>query len=391
MSRCLVRLFWLCSVFAVLPSYADDPASACASASCGSNWVYFGTRANGPGQGIFAARFDAKSGHLSPIGLVADITRPSWLIAHPRLPVLYAVSDIGNDGLSEASVFSLAADQATGKLSVMNSVGSGGGGATHLAIDAESNSVFVANYASGRVSWLPALPDGRLGMALSVQSNYGIGPHRRQAAPHAHGVAVDPTHRFVVAADLGADRLFVYRFDTTTHQLTPAAIPFASVPPGSGPRHLVFHPKGRFLFLVTELTAEVVSYRWDAKRGRLQHVQTLPVDEPAFKGQKSAADIEASSDGRYVYVSNRGADSMVVYAVSSQTGTLREVQRIPSQGQTPWSFSLDPSGHWMLVANHGSNSIAVFAVDPTTGELRATQESLAIVQPSNVTFLHAGD
>jgi 6-phosphogluconolactonase len=141
------------------------------------------------------------------------------------------------------------------------------------------------------------------------------------------------------------------------------------------------------VFVVTELTAEIVSYRWDAKRGRLKPVQTLPVDEPTFKGQKSAADIEVSVDGRYLYVSSRGADSMVVYAVNAQTGMLREVQRVSSQGQTPWSFSLDPSGRWMLVANNGSNSIAVFAVDPKTGELKATSETLAVTQPSNVTFL----
>ena len=363
----------------------------CSGIAYGSDLVYFGTRASGPGQGIFAARFDATSGHLSALGLVSDITRPTWLIAHPTLPVLYAVSEVGNDGVSEASVFSLAADKATGGLHSLNSVGSGGGGATHLAIDAASNSLFVANYGTGQVAWLPMLPDGRLGLAMAVESNYGTGPHRRQAAPHAHGVAVDPSHRFVLAADLGADRIFVYHFDPATRQLTPADPGFVAVSPGSGPRHLVFHPGGRFVFVVTELTAEVVSYRWDAKRGHLQHVQTLSIDEPAFTGEKSAAHIEASHDGRYVYVSDRGTNSMVAYAVSSQSGKLSEVQRISCQGKTPWSFSLDPSGRWLLIANSGSNSIAVFSVDPDTGKLTATPESLSIAQPSNVTFLRAAD
>jgi 6-phosphogluconolactonase len=376
MLRRLVLLIWICCV---------------SGGACGGDLVYFGTRAGGPGQGIFAARFDATNGHLSPIGLVADITRPTWLIAHGTLPMLYAVSEVGNDGLSEANVFSLAADKTTGELRIMNSVGSGGGGATHLAIDAASNTLFVANYGTGQVGWLPILPDGRLGLAMAVESNYGTGPHRRQAAPHAHGVEIDPSHHFVLAADLGADRIFVYHFDLAIRQLRPADPAFVSLSPGSGPRHLVFHPNGRFLFVVTELTAEVVSYRWDARHGRLQHLQTLSVDEPAFNGEKSAADIEASHDGRYVYVSDRGANSMVVYAANPQTGKLIEVQRISCGGKTPWSFSLDTSGRWILVANYGSNTIDVFAVDPDTGKLAAAQESLSITQPSNVTFLRAGD
>lgn len=390
MLRSLILTMALGAAFAVLPSHADDQASACASASCGTDWVYFGTRHSGEGQGIYAARFDAKSGHLSPIGLVADIARPTWLTAHPKLPVLYSVGEFNRDGAVESRVFSLTADPVTGKLTIMNNVASGGIGANHLAVDDEGKEVFAASYGSGHVSWLPALPDGRLGMALSVQSNYGKGPNSRQATPHAHCVAIDPTHRFVLAADLGADRIFVYRFDAATHQLTPAPTPFMDVAPGSGPRHLVFHPNGRFLFLVTELTSEVVSYRWDAKRARLQYLQTLPMDETTFSGQKSAAHIATSHDGRYVYVSNRAAHSLLVYAVNSQTGKLTEVQRISSEGQTPWDFSIDPSGRWMLVANFGSNSINVFAVDPASGKLTATQESLAVTQPSNVTFPRIG-
>jgi 6-phosphogluconolactonase len=349
--------------------------------------VYFGTRADG--QGIVAARFDATSGHLTPIGLVAQIQRPTWLIAHPSLPVLYSVSEAGNDGMTEGRIYSFAADKATGQLQVMNNVGSGGGGATHLAIDLPSSSLFAANFGTGQVSWLPILPDGRLGLALSVQSNYGTGPHRRQKSPHAHGVAVDPSHGYVLAADLGADRLFVYRFDPATRQLTPAPTPYVSVAPGSGPRHLIFHPNGRFVFLVTELTAEVIAYEWDAKRARLHQVQIQALDEPDFKAEKSASHLELSRDGRYLYVADRAASSLIVYVVNERTGRLREVQRIPSQGQVPWSFALEPSGRWLLVANHGSNSIAVFAVDPDTGKLTVAQESLQVTQPSNVTFLAA--
>lgn len=374
--------FWF--ALTVVPAQAQESAPACASDACGTHWVYFGTRSTEAGNGIVAARFDANSGRLSSIGVVAEVRRPAWLLAHPELPVLYSVSEISG----ESRVFAFSRDHATGKLNPINSVASGGGGATHLAFDAAAKALFVAHYGTGHVSWLPTADDGRLGIPNSVQSNYGVGPNQqRQTSPHAHGVVVDPSRRFVLAADLGADRVFVYGFDPTTRQLVPAPSPFTSAAPGSGPRHLTFHPDGEFLFLVTEMAAEVVSYRWDAQQARLHHLQTLPMDEPTFTGQKSAAHIEISRDGRFVYASNRGADTIAVLAVSPKVGTMRLVQRASAQGRTPWDFSIDPSGRWMLVANTNSNAIAVLAVNPETGELTPTQETMTVPQPSNVTFI----
>lgn len=366
-------------VFAAAPSRAAE------------HWVYFGNRSTEPGQGIAAARFDSKTGRLTPAGVVADVNRPTWLLAHPTLPVIYAVSDPTGEAQSESNVFAFSADKATGKLSTLNNVASGGGGATHLTFDTESKSIFVAHFRTGHVSWLPVADDGRLGDLYAKQSNYGTGPHRRQTSPHAHGVVVDPSHRYVLAADLGADRVFVYRFDTATHQLTSGTPPFVSLAPGSGPRHLAFHPSGRFVFLVTELSADLVSYRWDAESGALQQVQIVPMDEPSFAGARNAAHIQASSDGRFVYASNRGANSMQVYAVDEQTGRLTEVQRISATGKTPWDFSLDPTGRWLLVANNASNSINVFSVDPASGKLTPGEAWLPINQPSNVTFLPAAN
>lgn len=379
MWRVLLMTMVLCSVFAAAPSRAAE------------QWVYFGNRSAEPGQGIVAARFDSKSGRLTPVGVVADVSRPTWLLAHPTLPVLYSVSEPVGDTPGDSSVISLGADKATGKLSVLNSVASGGGGATHLTFDADSKSIFVAHFRTGHVSWLPVADDGRLGDLYAKQSNYGTGPHRRQTSPHAHGVVVDPSHRYVLCADLGADRVFVYRYDTATHQLTPGTPPFVSLAPGSGPRHLAFHPSGKFVFLVTELSADVVSYRWDAKSGTLQQVQIVPLDEPSFTDTKNAAHIQTSRDGRFVYASNRGASTMQVYSVDQKTGKLAEVQRISATGKTPWDFSLDPSGHWLLVANAGSNSINVFSVDPSTGKLTPGEAWLPMSQPSNVTFLPAAD
>lgn len=375
----LLRLcgFWLS--LSVMPAHAEGQGGGATT-----QWVYFGTRSTEAGQGIVAARFDTKTGRLSSVGMVAEVLKPAWLLAHPKLPVLYSVSE-PKDG---SRVFAFARDAATGKLTLINSVASGGGGATHLTFDAAAKALFVAHYGTGHVSWLPTADDGRLGIPNSVQSGYGTGPNQqRQTSAHAHGVAVDPSGRYVLAADLGADRIFVYGFDPATRQLVPAPQPFASAGPGSGPRHLTFHPNGQFLFLVTEMEAEVVSYRWDAKQARLEHIQTLPMDEPTFAEQKSAAHIAISRDGRFVYASNRGANSIAVFAVNSKDGTMRLVQRISSQGKTPWDFSLDPTGRWMLVANTNSNSIAVFSVNSETGELTATQETLSVTLPSNVTFI----
>jgi len=374
--------FWLS--LSVVPAHAEGQAPACADDSCGTDWVYFGTRSTEAGQGIVAARFDAKTGKLSSIGKVAELTKPAWLLAHPKLPVLYSVSEVSG----ASSVYAFSRDPASGKLTLINSVASGGGGAAHLTFDEGAKALFVAHYGTGHVSWLPTADDGRLGIPNSVQSNYGTGPNQqRQAAPHAHGVAVDPSHRYVLAADLGADRIFVYGFDPATRQLVPAAHPFGSSSPGAGPRHLTFHPNGKFLFLVTEMFSEVVSYSWDAKTARLQHIQTLAMDEPGFTEQKSAAHIAISRDGRFVYASNRGAHTIAVFAVNAKDGTMKLVQRISSQGKIPWDFSLDPSGRWMLVANTNSNAINVFSVNPDTGELTATQETMSVTLPSNVTFI----
>ncbi len=356
--------------------------------------VYFGTRSTEPGRGIFAGRFDAQTGQLTLIGEVAALEQPTWVIAHPQLPVLYSVSEVGNDGLSEASVSSLAVDRSTGRLQLLNTVGAVGGGTTHLAMDPVSRTVFAANFGSGQVTWFPTASDGRLGMPWAVLSHHGSGPTLpRQAAPHAYGVEVDPSRRYALVTDMGADGIFVYRFDAATRQLAPAPTPFIPATPGSGPRRLKFSPDGRFLFMITELTAEVVSYRWDARRGRAQYIQSLPTNSPQFTGPtgtNNGAHIDVSPDGRYVYTSNRVENTLVVHAVDPRNGVLREVQRIASNGQNPRAMTLHPGGRWLLVTNNASNSIAVFAVDPATGML-SLNSSMAVPSPASVAFIAPGN
>ena len=376
----------LCVGLAGLQAHADDKTS---------ELIYIGThgtskaeqeQGKGSQQGIYAARFDTKTGKLSPLGLQIELERATWLVTHPRLPVVYAVADSGGGMSVESNIHSFTVDQASGKLTQLNKVGAGGLDATHLDLQAASNTLFVANHGSGDVTALPLQPDGSLGKVASGQKTFGTGPHRRQKMPQPHGVAAYPAH--VLVADFGADRIFVFGFDGATRALTPAQIPYESTPAGSGPRHLLFHPNGKFLYVDTELTAELRAYRWDTNKAQLQPVQAQSLYPADYSGaEKSAGEIAFSRDGRFLYVSLRGdQDSIVVYAVNEAAGTLKEVQRIASQGKMPWSFGIDPTARWMLVTNEASNSVTVFSVDAKTGRLSATGESLAIPKPVTVAF-----
>jgi 6-phosphogluconolactonase len=366
--------------------------------------VYIGTHGMRDGDkpgtqhGIYAARFDTGTGQLTPLGRVADLDRAAWLVRHPKLPVLYAVALEGNDLEAEATAVSFEVNAADGKLRELNRVGVGGTDATHLDLDAASSTLFSANHRSGSVSAVSIQADGTLGRVSSVQKNYGTGPRPRQSAPHAHGVAVDGSHRYVLSADFGADRLFVYRFDPATRALSPADPPFAALPPGFGPRRVVFHPNGRFVYLAGELTAEVRAYGWDPVTGKLQTIQTFSPFKPDFIGEKSAAEVVVSRDGRFLYLSLRGdANSIVVLAIDPGKGTLTEVQRTPSLGRTPWSFAIDSGGGWMLVTNAGwptakswgnnvSGTVNVFKVDRASGKLSPTSESMSLPEPVTVVF-----
>ncbi len=365
---------------------APSAPSTCGPAVCGAELVYVGTHQKAGDPSLFAARFDPGTGKFSPLGPVSRIEHPTWLAADPHRPVLYAVSELGDDGRTEGKVSSLAIDRATGQLQLTSTVGSRGAGAAYLALDNASRTAFVANYGTGQVAALPILPDGALGEAASVQAGYGSGPTARQSGPHAHGIAVAPDGRFILVADLGADRIFVYRFDVGARTLTPADPAYEAVAPGSGPRHLVFSPNGRFVYLISELSSQIRSCRFDPVRGRLDLLQTISTVAPEFRGGNRAAEIISSVDGRYLYASNRGEDSIVVFKIDPRSGRAQEMQRIGANGRTPWSLSFDLTGRWLLAADEGSNSVAVFPVDRRTGRLGVSGEPLAVPGPVAIAF-----
>jgi 6-phosphogluconolactonase len=384
--RVLMRCGFVVAVIGLAVSAGMVCAGSRAATSGGdaqTEFVYVGTQQ----AQIRALRLDTATGKLTEIGTVAEGPKTTWVAAHPQLPVLYGVDD---DNARDGSITAYAVNRETGALDKINEVASGGRGTTNLVLDPPSNTLLAANYASGSVSSVAINPDGSLGARVSTVTETGSGPNRRQASAHAHSAVVDPSGRYALVPDLGADRVFVYRFDRASHALSadcgndPAAF---VVPPGSGPRHIVFGANGEFVYLLTELSAEVMVLHWDAEQGKLTLVQSLPVTNPGFDGVKSGAEIALSQDGRFVYVEDRGENALVVYRVNSRTGELAPIQRTPSGGDRPWGFAIDSSGKWLLVANQHSGNVSVFSVDPVSGKVASTGESVALPTPVSVAFV----
>ncbi|HXZ08775.1 MAG TPA: lactonase family protein [Paraburkholderia sp.] len=348
--------------------------------------VYVGTQAHQ----IHALRFDVSTGKLTLIGPVETGLQSTWVASHPQLSMLYAVDD---DSAKQGSVTAFAVDRATGALTKVNAVDAGGSGTTNLSLDMPSMTLLAANYGSGSVSSIVVNRDGSLGSRVSTVKETGSGPNRRQASAHAHNAMIDPSGRYALVSDLGADRVFVYGFDGASHALSSDGEGGADnvrsfvAPPGSGPRHLIFGLNGQFVYLLTELSAEIMVLRWDPSQGHLTLVQTLPITSREFEGVKSGAELAVSRDGRFVYVENRGENALAVYRISPGSGTLSLVQRASSGGERPWGFAIDPSGKWMLVANQRSGKVNVFSIDPVSGKVTATGESAEIPTPVSIAFV----
>jgi 6-phosphogluconolactonase len=377
------------------------PASLLASATTDS-LVYIGTRSapptaqaagapdtSPPPSGIYAARLDGKTGKLTALGQQQPLRGASWLISDAKRSLLYSVGKSADSITSESTLYTFAVDVDNGSLKRMAETASGGHDTTFLYFDRSTATLLGASYGGGEVTAYPILADGTIGPVASVQKNVGSGPHPRQAGPHAHGVVLDPKRHYVLSSDLGADRIFVYRFDAATRAMSPADPSFESLTPGSGPRHLLFHPNGKFLYVNTELTAELWIYRWDAHDGRLHRLQSASLYPQGYQGtSRSSSELAFSRDGRFLYVALRGdQNSIVVYAVNDSSGAVREIQRVPSQGKQPWAFGIDPGGRWLVVANNGSDTIDVLAIDRSSGFLQATRESLPVPGAAAIAFL----
>lgn len=359
-----------------------------------SAFVYVGTYTRGSSEGVYLLQMNLETGELSSRGLAAKTENPSFLAIHPQGRFLYAVNEVSQfEGEATGAVSAFAIDRATGKLRLLNQQPSGGAGPCHLVIDAAGKHVLAANYGGGSAAVLPIDSDGLLAAPTSVVKHSGSSVNAaRQKAPHAHSINLDPQGRFAFVADLGVDKIFVYKFDPQQGALTPHDPPFVAVAPGSGPRHFTFHPSGKFAYVINELTLTVTAFKYDAARGVLTPQQTLSTLPPETAGQGlSTAEIAAHPSGKFLYGSNRGHDSITVFAIDPTTGTLRRVENEPTQGKTPRNFAIDPSGKWLLAENQESDSIVVFRIDPATGELGPTGIKVDVPSPVCVKFLPSAE
>jgi 6-phosphogluconolactonase len=355
-------------------------------------WVYIGTYTSGASKGIYRLELDLASGKLSEPALAGKAVNPSFLAVHPGRRFLYAVDEIGDfGGKKTGAVSAFALDPKTGDLTRLNQQPSGGAGPCHLVVDKAGKHVLVANYGGGSVSVLPIGDDGRLGPPSDVVQHHGSSVNKqRQEGPHAHSINLDAANRFAVAADLGLDKLLVYRFDAARGKLTPNEPPSASVAAGAGPRHFAFHPDGRHAYVINELNSTVTAFRYDANRGVLTELQTVTTLPRGTRVTNYPAEVQVHPSGKFLYGSNRGHDSIAVFTIDAGTGRLTPVGHQAEGIKTPRNFGIDPTGAYLVVANQGSGSLVVFRVDPKTGKLAPTGVTAKVPAPVCVKMIPKG-
>jgi len=343
--------------------------------------VYFGTHTAGPGKGFSVSHFDTVTGALSKPAFLLETPAPAYFVIAPGGRRLYSCNSTGF-----VSAYSI--NPASAQLKLINQKPSGGGDPSYISLDRTGHYVFVANYDGGNIAVWALETDGSLGERTAFVQHTGssVNP-QRQSHAFAHSIRVDPTNRFALVADLGLDKLFVYKFNVKDGSLTPNDPPFVKAAPGAGPRHVVFHPNGRWVYLITEMGNTIMLFDWDARRGALSEVQTVSTLPKGFQGNSTCAEIQVHPSGKFVYASNRGRDSIAVFSVDAKTGRLTLIQDVPSGGKMPRNFDMDPTAHWLLVTNHDSNIAMVFGIDQETGKLTPAGQPVDVPSPYCPRFL----
>lgn len=353
-------------------------------------WVYFGTytRGSNGSKGIYLSRFDSETGKLSAPELAGEVDNPSFLAIHQDGRHLYAVSEISDaNGKRSGAISALAIDPKTGHLTFLNAESSEGTGPCHVSVDPSGRCVLTANYGSGSCASLPLAADGSIKPAATKIQHEGSGADpKRQAGPHAHSANPSPDGKYAVVADLGLDKVFLYALDAESGTMKPHGA--TVLKPASGPRHFAFHPGGKWGYAITEMALTVVGFDYDAARGTLtefQSIATVP-DDVDRKGL-STAEVQVHKSGKFLYGSNRGHDTIAVYAIDQSNGHLTFVEREPIQGKTPRAFGIDLTGHYLFTAGQASNTISVFKINQDTGALDYTGTTIEVPSPVCVKFL----
>lgn len=345
--------------------------------------VFFGTN-----QGIYTSIFNLATGEISEAKVASAMVKPSFLTIHPSGEYLYSVCEIETaDGKKNGGVAAFGVERNSGQIVLLNRQSSEGKGPCHVSLDKDGKALFVANYGSGSCASLPIGGDGQLGAPASAHQHQGksIDP-ARQEGPHAHSIHLDPANKFAFVCDLGLDQILVYKFDPATAKLTPNDPPFARTPAGGGPRHFAFHPSGKWAFANNEMKSSVTVYAYDADKGTLTAGQTLSTLPNEVKGN-STAETQVHRTGKFVYVSNRGHDSIAIFEFDASTGKLTAKGHQASGGKTPRNFCIDPTGGYLVAANQGSGNVVVFRIDQKTGGLTAIGQEIKVPSPACVKFM----
>jgi 6-phosphogluconolactonase len=344
---------------------------------------YIGTYTNNPmSKGIYLGHLDSDTGKLGPLTLAGEASNPGFLVLSTNHKFLYAAME--SNGKSVVGAFAV---KSPGALTALNQKPSGGEEACHISIDGTGHYLLVANYGGGNIACFQIKQDGSIGERTAFVQFTGSGPNRdRQEKAHAHSIYTDPEDKFVYSCDLGSDSVWTFKFDAGKGTLTPNNPPAGKVPPGGGPRHLAFHPNGRFVYVVDEMGPGVTLFSRDLASGTLTPLKTFPSLPKEISTQGiTVAEIACDPSGRWLYVSNRGCDTLSVFAIASD-GSLSLIQSTPSVVQFPRNFALDPTGHWLIAAGQKGNQIAVFRIDPATGRLTPTDQTAKIGSPVCILF-----
>jgi 6-phosphogluconolactonase len=342
-------------------------------------------------KGIYAFRFDTTTGQLTPVGVAVQTQDPSFLTSSSNEKYLYAVNELPNfEGKSSGAVTSYSLDRKTGRLTQLNQVPSGGADPCYVSLDHTGKYLLVANYTGGSVATFPIASDGQLGAASAFVQHTGSGPNKEhQEAPHAHYIATAADNRHVFVADLGLDEVLIYRFDPASGSLTPSDPPYAKLAPGAGPRHLAFHPNGKFAYVLSELNSTVTVFAYNSANASFSNLQVLSTIPKDFTPHNDTAEIVVHPSGKFLYASNRGRDSIAVFAIDPAKGTLSPAGDFSTKGKTPRNFALDPTGNFLLAANQESNNIVVFRIDRATGALTPTGQVAVVPAPVDIVFTPA--
>ncbi len=367
----------------LLPWLAAGIISGLLPVHAADMFVYFGTHRAGTNIGFSLAHFDTDTGALTKPEFLMQSPAPAYFVIHPDGRHLYTCNS-GSPG--EVSAYEI--EPHTGALKFLNRLPAGGADTSYVSLDQTGRYVLAANYAGGNIAVFAIKPDGSLGdrTAFVQHTGSGVNP-QRQTHAYAHSIIVDPSNRFALVADLGVDKVFVYRFNEKDGSLQTNDPPSVNIKPGSGARHVKFHPNGRWVYLISEIASTVTAFNWDSAKGALTEFQTISALPDNFKGTNTCAEIMVHPNGKFLYASNRGDDSLAVFAIDQATGKLTPIEHVPSGGKTPRNFAFDPAGKWIICSNHDSNNALVFRVDENTGKLTQTGQPVSVPYPFCERFL----